>query len=371
MRLDLDGWLLLSAAIVLAAVISVRVAHRTGLPSLLLYLALGVGLGEAGLGIHFEDAELAKQLGLIALAVILAEGGLTTNWEHVRTAVPTALVLATFGVAVSILVLALAVAGFLDLDWRTAMLLGAVLASTDAAAVFSVLRRLPLPPRLAGILEAESGFNDAPTVIIVVMLSQVSQPMPTTWNVLGTALWELAAGAAVGCAAGPIAAYALRRVALPASGLYPIAVLAVAFIAYSGAVSLHASGFLSVYVATLIIGNSRLPHRAATRVSPRGRRGWPRSACSSCSACWSAPTSSRARSSPAWSPASPWSCWPGRCSVILSSWAVRVTRIGRVSWREQVFLSWAGLRGAVPIVLATIPWAAGVPRRRSCSTRSS
>nr|WP_066374046.1 potassium/proton antiporter [Herbidospora mongoliensis] len=359
--MDLDGWLLLSAVIVLAAVISVRVAHRTGLPSLLLYLALGVALGESGLGVHFEDAELAKQLGLIALAVILAEGGLTTNWEHVRRAVPTALVLATFGVAISIIVLALAVFGFLGLDWRSAMLLGAILASTDAAAVFSVLRRLPLPPRLAGTLEAESGFNDAPTVIIVVMLSQVSEPMPTVWNVLGTSLWELTAGAAVGCAVGPIAAYALRRVALPASGLYPIAVLAVAFIAYSGAVSLHASGFLSVYVATLIIGNSRLPHRAATRGFAEGTA-------------WLAQIGLFVMLGMLVSPSElPSQIIPGLVaglalvllarpiSVILSSWAVRLTRIGLVTWREQVFLSWAGLRGAVPIVLATIPWAAGMP----------
>ncbi|WP_369409030.1 potassium/proton antiporter [Herbidospora yilanensis] len=361
MRLDIDGWLLLSAVIVLAAVVSVRIAHRTGLPSLLLYLALGVALGESGLGIHFEDAGLAKQIGMIALAIILAEGGLTTNWEHVRTAVPTALVLATFGVAVSIIVLALAVFGFLGMDWRTAMLLGAILASTDAAAVFSVLRRLPLPPRLAGTLEAESGFNDAPTVIVVVMLSQVSAPMPSAWNVLGTALWELAAGAAVGCAVGPISAYALRRVALPASGLYPIAVLAVSFIAYSGAVLLHASGFLAVYLAALIIGNSRLPHRAATRGFAEG-------------AAWLAQIGLFVILGLLVSPGElPGQIIPGLVaglalvllarpiSVVLSSLAVRVTRVDRVSWREQVFLSWAGLRGAVPIVLATIPWAAGVP----------
>uniref|UniRef100_UPI000AEB0BF2 potassium/proton antiporter n=1 Tax=Herbidospora sakaeratensis TaxID=564415 RepID=UPI000AEB0BF2 len=361
MRLDIDGWLLLSAVIVLAAVVSVRVAHRTGLPSLLLYLALGVALGESGLGIHFEDAELAKQIGLIALAIILAEGGLTTNWEHVRKAVPTAMVLATLGVAISIIVLALAVFGFLGMDWRMAMLLGAILASTDAAAVFSVLRRLPLPPRLAGTLEAESGFNDAPTVIVVVMLSQVSAPMPSGWNVLGTALWELAAGAAVGCAVGPISAYALRRVALPASGLYPIAVLAVSFIAYSGAVLLHASGFLSVYLAALIIGNSQLPHRAATRGFAEG-------------AAWLAQIGLFVILGLLVSPGElPGQIIPGLVaglalvllarpiSVVLSSFAVRVTRVDRVSWREQVFLSWAGLRGAVPIVLATIPWAAGVP----------
>ncbi|WP_308170230.1 potassium/proton antiporter [Acrocarpospora catenulata] len=359
MRLELDGWLLLSAVIVIAAIASVRVAHRTGMPALLLYLGLGVLLGESGIGeVHFENAGLAKQLGLIALAVILAEGGLTTNWEHVRKAVPAALVLATVGVGLSVGVLAVAVAGLLGMDWRSALLLGGILASTDAAAVFSVLRRLPLPRRLGGTLEAESGFNDAPTVIIVMMLSRVSGPVPSLWNVLAESALELAIGAVVGLAVGPAAAYLLRRVALPASGLYPIAVMAVAFLAYSGAVVAHGSGFLAVYLAALIIGNSRLPHRAATRGFAEG-------------AAWLAQIGLFVMLGMLASPAEmPQAIIPGLvaglalvllarpASVIGSAALVRLAGIGHISWREQIFLSWAGLRGAVPIVLATIPWAA-------------
>ncbi|MGW4644526.1 potassium/proton antiporter [Sphaerisporangium sp. NPDC004334] len=358
--MNLDLWLLLASIVVIAAIASVRVAHRTGLPSLLIYLAIGLLLGEAGLGLQFENAKVAQQIGLAALAVILAEGGLTTSWEHVRRAVPPAVVLATVGVAVSIVALAAAVHWLLGMDWRTALLLGAVLASTDAAAVFSVLRRLPLPERLSGILEAESGFNDAPTVIVVVMLSQISTPMPSVGHVLLDAVFELAIGSAVGLAVGPLGGYALRRVALPASGLYPIAVLALAFVAYSGATLLHGSGFLAVYLATLVLGNMRLPHRVPTRGFAEG-------------AAWLAQIGLFVMLGVLASPFElPQMVVPGLIiglvlllfarplSVVVSALAVRVTRTDRLSWREQAFLSWAGLRGAVPIVLATIPWAAGI-----------
>ncbi|GLX02175.1 potassium/proton antiporter [Microtetraspora sp. NBRC 16547] len=359
--MGLNVWLLLSAIVVITAIISVRIAHRTGLPSLLIYLGLGMLVGESGFAhIHFENAALAQQLGLVALAVILAEGGLTTNWQSVRRAVPTALVLATVGVAVSIVAFAVAVQGLLGMSWRMSLLFGAVLASTDAAAVFSVLRRLPLPPRIAGVLEAESGFNDAPTVIVVTMLSLPSAPMPSTWDILVNAAYELAVGAAVGLAIGPLASYLLRRVALPASGLYPIAVMAVAFLAYAGAVQLHASGFLAVYVATLIIGNSRLPHRSATRGFAEG-------------AAWLAQIGLFVMLGMLASPSElPKTIVPGLLagvalvllarplSVAVCALLVWLARIDRISWREQVFLSWAGLRGAVPIVLATIPWADGM-----------
>ncbi|MFC4536576.1 potassium/proton antiporter [Sphaerisporangium dianthi] len=358
--MNLDLWLLLASIVVIAAIASVRVAHRTGLPSLLIYLALGLLVGEAGLGLQFESALIAQQIGLAALAVILAEGGLTTNWEHVRRAVPPAVVLATVGVSVSIVALATAVHWLIGMDWRTALLLGAILASTDAAAVFSVLRRLPLPERLSGILEAESGFNDAPTVIVVVMLSQVSTPMPSVGHVVLDAVFELAIGSAVGLAVGPLGGYALRRVALPASGLYPIAVLALAFVAYSGAALLHGSGFLAVYLSTLVLGNMRLPHRVPTRAFAEG-------------AAWLAQIGLFVMLGVLASPLElPQMIVPGLIiglvllliarplSVVVSALVVRVSGSDRLSWREQAFLSWAGLRGAVPIVLATIPWAAGI-----------
>ncbi|GAA4597931.1 potassium/proton antiporter [Planotetraspora phitsanulokensis] len=363
--MGLNVWLLLSATVVIAAIASVRLAHRTGLPSLLVYLGLGLLLGESGLvGVRFENAELAQQLGLIALAVILAEGGLTTNWNHVRTAVPLALILATVGIAVSIVALAVAVHALLGMDWRFALLLGAVLASTDAAAVFSVLRRLPLPPRLAGVLEAESGFNDAPTVIVVMMLSIASRPLPQLSSVLVETAYELAVGAAVGLLVGPAAAYALRRVALPASGLYPIAVLALAFVAYSGATLLHASGFLAVYVATLILGNSRLPHRAATRGFAEGAAWLAQIGLFVMLGILVSPTELPGVAFPAIVSGLVLVLIARPVSVMVCAALARLVGIGGVSWREQVFLSWAGLRGAVPIVLATIPWAAGMPNAK-------
>ncbi|GAA3473700.1 potassium/proton antiporter [Nonomuraea roseola] len=358
--MKLDVWLLLGAVVVIAAIASVRVAHRSGLPSLLLFLGFGFLLGESGFGIPFDDPMVAQQVGLGALALILAEGGLTTTWSHVRRSVPTALALATLGVAVSIVVVALAVQGLLGADWRTALILGAVLASTDAAAVFSVLRRLPLPTRLSGILEAESGFNDAPTVIVVVLLSQAGKPVPSVGEFVMHAAMELAIGAAVAGLLGPAGAYALRRVALPASGLYPIAVLALTFVAYGGAVLLHGSGFLAVYLTALILGNARLPHRAATRGFAEG-------------AAWLAQIGLFVMLGLLASPLEmPVDVVPGLIagtvlvllarplSVIACAFLVRLARLDDINWREQAFLSWAGLRGAVPIVLATIPWAAGV-----------
>lgn len=356
--MELDVWLLLGGAVVIAAVVSVRVAHRSGLPSLLVFLGLGLLLGE--LGVAFDNAELARQIGLSALALILAEGGLTTNWSHVRRAVPTALILATVGVGVSIVVVAVAVQGLLGESWRTALLLGAVLASTDAAAVFSVLRRLPLPPRLAGILEAESGFNDAPTVLIVVALSSANAPVPGFWELVGYVTMELAIGAAAALVIGPLGAYALRRIALPVSGLYPIAVLALTFMAYGAAALLHGSGFLAIYVAAVILGNARLPHRNATRGFAEG-------------AAWLAQIGLFVMLGLLANPVEmPLTIIPGLVvglvllllarplSVLVCALLVWVTRLDRLSWREQAFLSWAGLRGAVPIVLATIPWAAEV-----------
>ncbi|MGW0588981.1 potassium/proton antiporter [Streptosporangium sp. NPDC002607] len=354
--MGLDVWLLLGAGVVIAAVVAVRVAHWSGLPSLLIFLGFGVLLGESGLGLQFENPELAQQIGLIALAIILAEGGLTTTWSHVKGAIPTALVLATVGVGVSIAAVAISVHLILGLDWRTALLLGAILASTDAAAVFSVLRRLPLPPRLAGILEAESGFNDAPTVIAVMLLSTATSP--SLGVALFDVLFELVVGAAIGLAVAPLGIYALRRIALPVSGLYPIAVLALAFVAYAGAVLLHGSGFLAIYLATLVMGNSRMPHRASSRGFAEG-------------VAWLAQIGLFVMLGILVSPSEmPTAVVPGLVaglilvavarplSIMVSAFLTRLTGIARLSWREQAFLSWAGLRGAVPIVLATIPWAA-------------
>ncbi len=347
--------LLVGAAVVLAAIVAARVAHGIGLPGLLAFLGLGVALGEAGAGVRFDNAGLAQSLGLSALVLILAEGGLTTSWAHARAAAPAALSLATAGVVVSVLVAALAARWLLGLGWREALLLGAVLAPTDAAAVFSVLRKLPLPPRLSGMLEGESGLNDPPAVLAVTLLSSAGHHQLSPVLIAGEVVYQLAVGAAIGIAAGAIGALALRRVALPASGLYPIAILALIVGGYGAATLADASGFLAVYVSALVLGNTRLPHGPAIRGFAEG-------------VAWLAQIGLFVMlgllASPARLPAQILPAVAAGAAVMLVARPVAVavaTLPLRLPWRQRAFLSWAGLRGAVPIVLATIPVNARVP----------
>src|SRR5918995_72090 len=286
---SLEVLLGVAAAVVLLGVLAVRVSVRLGLPSLLLYLGIGILLGESVLGIRFSDAGLTEAAGLGALVLILAEGGITTRWAAVRPALGVGIALSTVAVMVSIGVVGAALHLILDLEWRTAFLWGAVLSSTDAAAVFSVLRGTGVSQRLGGVLEVESGMNDAPGGLAVVLLASDD---PITWLTPLLVLYELGLGAVIGYGLGVAGAWAVRRAALPATGLYPLATLAVCLLAYSAGQLAHASGLLATYVAALVLGNSNLPHRSD-------------------------------------------------------------------------FLSWSGLRGAVPIVLALIALQEGAPNAQA------
>jgi len=353
---QMDTVLLIGAVVMLVAILAVRVSVRAGLPSLLVYLLMGVALGEAGAGIRFEDANVAHALGFAALVLILAEGGLTTTWAEIRPAMGLGVSLATLGVAVSVTVMAVGSHYLLGLDWQLAVLLGAVTSPTDAAAVFSVLRRVPLPRRLTGALEAESGLNDAPTVLLVSLVSTGAALDHGVLGFAGIVVYELGLGVVAGLGLGFGGAWVMRRVALPSSGLYPIAVLSLTILAYAGTAALHASGFAAVYTAALVIGNSELPHRNATRSFSEG-------------VAWLAQIGLFVMLGLLVS--------PGRISlhhvVVAALAGLLLTLVARplsvvvcavasrLSGREQVFISWAGLRGAVPIVLTTIPLAEGVP----------
>jgi NhaP-type Na+/H+ and K+/H+ antiporter len=347
--------LLAGAATVLAAIVAARLAHGVGLPALLVFLGLGLALGESGLGIRFDNAALTETLGLSALVLILAEGGLTTNWAHARRAAPAAIALATVGVVVSIGVVGAGAHWLLDLDWREALLLGAVLAPTDAAAVFSVLRRLPLPPLLSGMLEGESGLNDPPAVLAVTLLSQHGAHGPDPLHVVGEIAWELAGGAAIGVAVGLLGLLFLRRVALPATGLYPVAVLALIVAGYGAADLARASGFLAVYAAAVLLGNVRLPHGPATRGFAEAVGWLAQIGLFVMLGLLASPSRLPAQILPALA--------AGAILVLVARpAAVLVAALPfRLPLRQQAFLSWAGLRGAVPIVLATIPLSAHVP----------
>ena len=343
--------LLVGSAVLLVAIVAVRVAVGSGLPTLLLYLGLGALLGENALGLEFDDAQLAHALGYAALVVILAEGGLTTTWRDIRPAVPAAAMLATVGTAVSVGVVGLAARVLLDLDWQHALLVGAVLSPTDSAAVFSVLRRVRLPSRLGGLLEAESGFNDAPVVILVVALAGASAP--SWWELLALIGYELAIGAAVGLAIGYAGAWGVRRIALPSSGLYPLAVLALCVAAYGAAAVIHASGFLAVYLAALVLGNARLPHRPATRGFVEGAGWLAQIGLFVMLGLLATPADLGPSVLPALGVGLVLLVLARPLSVLVS--LAPLARSFPTNGRERVLLSWAGLRGAVPVVLATVP----------------
>lgn len=352
---QLDTFLLIGAAVTFLAVLAVRMSSGVGLPSLLVYLLMGVVLGESGVGISFEDAQLAHALGFGALAIILAEGGITTNWRDARPAMRMGVSLATLGVIVSVGVMAVGAHYVLGLSWELAILLGAVCSPTDAAAVFSVLRVVPLPKRVTGALEAESGLNDAPTVVLVTLVASGAVGEHGLLGTTGIVVYELVAGIGFGLAAGFGGAWIMRRVALPSSGLYPIAVLCLTIIGYGTAAAVHASGFAAVYVAALVLGNADLPHRATTRSFVEGLA-------------WLAQIGLFVMLGLLLS--------PGRIDWAVIGMAVvagtLLTALARplsvvvsavvrpMPWNELGFLSWAGLRGAVPIVLTTIPLAEGV-----------
>jgi len=357
---NLDLSLLVGTLVLLVAVAAVRLSVRSGLPSLLLYLGIGVAIGEAGFA--FNSAELTQVLGYSALVLILAEGGLTTSWDDIRGSVAPAALLSTLGVVVSVGVVALAAHLVLAVSWTIALLVGAVLASTDAAAVFSVLRRVPLPRRLTGLLEAEAGFNDAPVVILVVALAAQASPGSGShtlwWQLLLMAVGELAGGAAMGLLIGYAGGHLMRRIGSSSSGLFSIGVVALTVLAYAAGARLHVSGFLATYLSALVLGNMRLPHRAAVRGFAQALGWLAQIGLFVLLGLLITPSRLTSQIVPA--------IVIGLALLLVArplSVAVALTPF-RVPWRDQAFLSWAGLRGGVPVVLATVPLTTGTPGAR-------
>ncbi|WP_114560912.1 potassium/proton antiporter [Desertihabitans aurantiacus] len=357
--IDLDGILLVGAAVLLVSVMAARLGSSVGLPALLLFLGLGMVLGDSGLGVAFDDADLAHALGFGALVLILAEGGLTTRWPDIRRSTPLAALLAVVGTVVSTALTAAFAHLVLGLDLWTAVLLGAVCSPTDAAAVFSVLRRVPLPGRLRGVLEAESGLNDAPTVLLVTVASELAlghELAGGPLGLVGLVVLELVGGVLFGLVLGWVGTQVMRRVALPASGLYPLAAVGWPVLAYGVAAVAHTSGFAAVYVCALVLGNSQLPHRSATRSFVEGM-GWIAQIglfvmlgllATPSRLSWQAVAVAVA------------------AGIFLTLVARPLSVLACAYWfrlpgRHLAFMSWSGLRGAVPIVLTTIPLSYGVP----------
>jgi len=353
---DLTVTMLLGAFVLFLALVSVRISDRSGLPVMLLYLGIGLLFGSDGMGIRFDDAGLTQVLGYAALVLILADGGLTTSWAGIKRSVAPALVLSTVGVLVSILVVAAGAALIFGWSWRLSLLVGAILASTDAAAVFSVLRNVALPRRVRGMLEAESGFNDAPVVIITTALALqlTTAAEETAWGpLLGLALVELAVGALIGLFIGWLGGRLVRRLAAGASGLFAIAVLAIPILAYAVASVAHTSGFIAAYLGALVLGNMELPHQNALHAFASAVGTLSQIGLFFLLGLLASPARLGSQIVPA--------LVLGFVLLVVARPLSVVVSLApfRIPWRDQVFLSWAGLRGAVPVVLATVPLTLG------------
>jgi len=262
-----DTWLLGGALIALLGIGSSLVARRFGAPLLLVFLALGVGLGPEGAGFTMAPG-IVYAIGALALAIILFDGGLQTRLAPLRAAIAPALWLATAGVAITTVLTALAAMWLLGIGWVEGLLLGAVLASTDAAAVFFLLRGagIALPKRVNGVLEIESGSNDPMAIFLTVLLcgwlSMGNLDGPV--GLVGTLLLHLGLGVGIGVLGGRLIALGLNRLALP-EGLHPLFALAGAVGVFAATNTLHGSGFLAVYVAGLVLGQR--PVRAIANVT--------------------------------------------------------------------------------------------------------
>lgn len=355
--LPVDGIILLGAALLLVGILIAGFSDRLRVPAALLSLGVGMVFGSDALGlIYVDDPEMVRNLSVVALVIILFEGGLTTKPSALRTAGPPGFLLSTLGVVITAGVTALGVEAIFDgLGWRTSLLLGAVVASTDAAVVFDLVRRAPLPRRLAAILEVESGANDPIAIVLTVGLLATFENQaigPVEWIRFGT--WQLAGGLLVGLAIGLLSKWVLR-LRLRSEGLYPILAAGLAGLSYGAAASVSASGFLAVYVTGLIIGATVPRRRRSIRSFHASLANGADIGLFLLLGLLVFPSQLPGVAAPALVVSGILIFFARPLAVLLSGLPFRL------SWREQTVLSWAGLRGAVPIVLATFPASAGIP----------
>ena len=225
--------ILVAGALLAAGIVAALLAERIRVPGLLLFLALGMLAGSEGIGgIEFNDAELARTLGTIALVLILFEGGLTAGWSEIRPVLGTAASLATVGTVVTAVVTGLAATWIFDLGTLEGMLVGAAVAATDSAAIFAVLRHSTLEKRLARSLEGESGMNDPVALLLVIgFIEWIQEPGFGIVDMIGLEALKLCIGVAIGLALGRVAVIAFNRGRFPTDGIYPVATIAIAGIA--------------------------------------------------------------------------------------------------------------------------------------------
>jgi cell volume regulation protein A len=350
--------LTVGAVLLASSVVASRTSGRLGVPFLLVFLLVGMAAGSEGVGgIPFEDYHLTFRVGTVALVLILFDGGLNTSVASVRRVFAPATLLATAGVAGTAALTALG-ARALGSAWPEAFLLGSIVSSTDAAAVFSVLRSggTRLQPRVAQLLELESGVNDPMAVILTLAVTgALASGEGASWRLLLDAVLQLGVGTAGGLAVGYLGRWLLARVRPAASGLYPVLTLAIAFFAFGAPTLLGGSGFVAVYVAAVILGDGHLPYVAGLRRVHDAMAWFSQVAMFLLLGLLAFPSRVAAVAVPG--------LFVGVFLALVARPVVVALCLApfRLPAREVLFISWVGLRGAVPIMLATFPILAHLP----------
>jgi potassium/hydrogen antiporter len=345
------NFILVAGALLTAAICTSVVAARLRLPVLLLFLAIGMAVGSDGTGwIDFSDYELAAQVGTVALALILFDGGLNAHYDQLKKSLGASLRLAVGGTIITAVVTGLVASALFGLPPLYGLLLGSILASTDTAAVFGMLRASSLRPRLAAVLEGEAGFNDPVAVLLVVgFISWIQRPGYGVVDMLGLFARQATIGTACGLLAGRLASTGLQRLRLPTAGLYPVASLAAAALAFGSAESLGGSGFLAVYLTGLWLA-ARPMQSAQSIASFHQALAWlAQIALFLTLGLLVAPSQLGSVAGDAILLALTLAFLARPLAVRLAGVRDRFTRA------ERILISWAGLRGAVPVVLATFP----------------
>jgi len=358
-----DGTLILIAGSLLAlGIAATLLAGRLRVPGLVLFLVLGMAIGSDGFdliefGSTESDVELARTIGIIALTLILFEGGLAAGWSEVRPVLRGALPLATAGTLISAAITGLLSHVLFDLTVLEGLLLGSVIASTDSAAIFSVLRGSNVKRKVARTLEAESGFNDPVAVLLVLgFIAWIQGPDYGFADMAVLVVEQLSIGALTGFAVGAAAVAAFRSVKFATTGLYPVASIATAAIAYGAADQLGGSGFLAVYMAGLSLGSARIPARRTIDDFHAGVAWVAQIALFFTLGLLVFPTELQHVA------------LDGLLLAVVLTLVARPiatfasTSLAGYSVREMTLVSWAGLRGALPVVFATFPVIEGIPK---------
>ncbi|MBX3001306.1 MAG: potassium/proton antiporter [Caldilineaceae bacterium] len=358
--LSLEFILLAASLLLLISVVASKASGRLGVPALVLFLAIGMFAGSDGPGgIQFEDYELTQRLGILALVFILFAGGLDTDWGFVRPALWKGLSLATLGVLITAALVGAFVVLVFDFSWLQGLLVGAIVSSTDAAAVFAIMRSrgVGLKGDLKPLIELESGSNDPMAVFLTTALVSLLQNAETSpWLLIPMLLQQMGLGALCGYLFGRAMTWIVNHLNLEYEGLYPVMTLGLVLLTYSATTLIGGNGFLAIYLAGIVMGNAYLIHKRSLR---------------------------RFHDGLAWLMQIVMFLtlgllvFPSRlpavigAGLLISAFLILVARPVsvlltllpfRMDLRETAMVGWVGLRGAVPIILATFPLLAGIDR---------